>query len=145
MSTMTHAAPASDQNPALSEAKPFAWVSLGWLGLALAVCWARSPQPAVLGWLGLVWLLAVADLAITAGAIGALLRLTTVSEDNRMAASVQAFTWGAVKLACLGVFVVLLVNGTQIPVSSLLLGLGTMIVVPILGGLWWSQRIFKHA
>jgi hypothetical protein len=129
-----------------SEAGPFIWVALAWLLCATAYCWiSTAGDRAAVFWLVVIWGLAMADLAATAGAIRAVLRVTAVSGENRPAAAIQAFTWGTVKLACLGLIIALMMRSATLPVASLLLGLGTMFGVPVVGGLWWSQRILKHA
>jgi hypothetical protein len=129
-----------------TEVRPFLWVAVGWLLGALAFCALRTAgDGTALLWLVAIWALAMADLAAMVAAIRAVFRLNSVSSEKRPAAAIQALTWGSVKLACLGLFIAIFVNSATLPVVSLLLGLGTMICVPVVGGFWWSQRILKHA
>jgi hypothetical protein len=94
-----------------------------------------------LGWTVGLWAVSVADLGVLAKAVSALLELGTSSLENRGDWIIQASYWGFLKLACLGIFATVLIMGHEIPVASLLTGIGTMVFVPLVGGLWWSKRI----
>jgi uncharacterized membrane protein len=56
--------------------------------------------------------------------------------------AIQAFYWGTLKLACVGILIILLVKGESIPGGiprvGMLVGLGTLIGVPLLGGIFWN-------
>jgi hypothetical protein len=46
--------------------------------------------------------------------------------------------WGMAKMAALGALMAVTWNAKNIPTLSLLLGIGSLIVIPVLGGLSWS-------
>ena len=99
-----------------------------------------------LRWFLMLAALALFDLFALSRAVRAVSRLAGAgaAQPNREALAIQALVWGSIKIACLGLFGwVLLMGGTRpasIPIESLLPGLGTLIAVPLAGGLWWSQR-----
>lgn len=65
--------------------------------------------------------------------------------EKRTALAVQAFVWGLFKLACLGILGWILIVLQGSPTASLVFGLGTLVVVSLLGGWIWSQRVVRHA
>jgi hypothetical protein len=136
---------------------PFAIAAGIWLLTGGFLSWYFGPQEWSVfysaAWFCVLWTLCVLDLITLSKAIQAAFRLIgqdpnysgEVADQKRPALIVQAFYWGFIKLACLGTFTVILMRAQQIPSSSLLLGLGTLVVVPIFGGFWWSKRELHHA
>lgn len=120
----------------------FLGASLLWLVLSVAVCLVFSVSPK---WAIQLWAMSVVDLWALAKALSAVFGLVGVisSSQNRQKLVIQAFYWGTVKLACLGLFAVVLIKAKSIPSLSLVIGLGTMVTVPLLGGLIYSvaQRV----
>jgi hypothetical protein len=112
---------------------------MGWFALGTAGIWALAPEgqgPLFLGWWSGFFLFSVADLGTLAGLVGAL--LTGPPEGDRARWMVRLGFLGVVKLGLLGVAAFLLTGNRGIPSSSLLSGLGTLIVVPLVGGGLWS-------
>jgi hypothetical protein len=122
-------------------ATAFAWLGLGAIGLFFWEPEAAS-RPAAWSWMVGFWGFCVADLYALARTVFAVLAVAAEeSAEARAKLSIQALFWGILKLGCLGLFTLVLIrHGTGIPAKGLLLGLGTLIVVPIVGGYWWSQR-----
>jgi hypothetical protein len=128
---------------------PFGVVSLIWLILGEVLCTALNTNIeqalfAKMSFLGF-WLLSVLDLGILAKFLTSAGHLMNAGEHTRSAHTVQALVWGAGKIVCLGLFVLVLLKEHEIPMQSLLLGMGTLVVVPLAGGFIWSQRILQDA
>ncbi len=126
---------------------PFAIAASVWgiFGCAVAI-FSGAPVISSLGWMGGLWLLSLVDLVALAQAISAVVALgSDVRPEHKPALYTQAMTWGAIKLACLGGFAIVLIAGKGAPAAALLLGLGTMIVVPLAGGFFWSREVLNHA
>lgn len=128
--------------------RPFLTVACAWLALGLVLC-ARFPGEEsfshAFGYLGLLWLVCLIDLYSLARAVGAVLEHSTAIPENRGALTIQAFYWGMIKLLCLGILGIILFYGRAIPATSLLVGTGTLVVVPLVGGYRWSQRVPQNA
>lgn len=121
------------------QARPFLVTAVAWLLIAaVAEAWAGR-SVVILGWFFYLYALALVDLYALARLFQYGIGVMIQSIEKRPALIVRAFTWGAVKLACLGIFGLTLLHGDRIPVSALLMGLGTLVVVPLFGGLLWSR------
>ena len=119
--------------------KPFVWAALVWGAAGSALVALLSPEPQRPG--ALVWWLAfyafsVADLALLAGIVGVLVGGPPSGSRSRGMARLLFLV--SAKLAVLGAGVFLMIGNRGIPNASLLSGLGTLIVVPVLGGGLWS-------
>ena len=95
--------------------------------------------------MGLLWFLSILDLAVLSKLGLVLFSLVNAEGARRSALTIQAFFWGAFKIICLGLFVITLLKGQKIPVSGLSLGMGTLVVVPLLGGFLWSRKVLTDA
>jgi hypothetical protein len=91
------------------------------------------------------WVLSIMDLVVLAKFLSTVAHYLNAKELTRAALGVQALIWGLFKILCLGLFVLVLLKGQEIPLHGLLLGMGTLVVVPLAGGFFWSQRILKNA
>ena len=60
---------------------------------------------------------------------------SSVSPENRLWRAIRAFSWGTLKLICVGIFIVVLIRAGDVSVMGRLLGAGTLVVVPLVGGL----------
>ena len=80
------------------EAAPFLWVSLFWLGISAVFSHGLSL------WLFGLWLLCVADLGAMVFMFRAVFGLMNDGAEKRAAYVLNASVWGAIKLACLGLF-----------------------------------------
>jgi hypothetical protein len=127
----------------------FGTVSIVWLILGEVLCWGFNSNveqafvayKSVLGF----WLLSVLDLTVLAKFLSSTGSLMNATEETKSAHAVQALVWGLAKVVCLGLFVLVLLKGHEIPMHSLLLGMGTLVVVPLAGGYIWSQRVLQNA
>lgn len=107
------------------------------------------------GWawisVGYFWLFALAsilDLWILGMALRTVLSWMENAEkpsEKRTALAIQAFVWGLFKLICVGFLGWLVIAFRGTPTGSLVFGLGSLVVVSLLGGLIWSQRVVRHA
>lgn len=123
----------------------FFWVAGLWW--ALSAAWVSNAGSS-LSWLSAIWFLCMADLFALAKLVSALLELVGSENEDRKKhgqAVIRASSWGAIKLACLAFIGMVLFRGRDIPTYSLLAGLGTLVVVPIFGGLGWHLRGERHA
>ncbi len=124
---------------------PFLLTALGWMALSAWVCWRFSPdQESALGsvkWMLVLAGICCADLFSLAKVVAIVLDLIVSAEagitQNRTGLAFQASFWGGLKLACLLLFGAVLYRGQNIPTAGLLAGTGTVVVVPLIGGLFW--------
>lgn len=127
--------------------KPFLIVAGAWLVLGLGLCAGFSAHKTglALSWMGVLWALCLLDLYALSRAVGATLTMMSGEGENRGPLVVRALYWGVVKLTCLGILGAALSFGRSIPVIALLMGIGTAVVVPLIGGYGWSQKVLRHA
>jgi hypothetical protein len=127
----------------------FLWASLAWLVLGWVFCaflgTSRADALASGFWMAIFWGLCVLDLWVLARFMSVAMAWMNAEPEKRTAYSIQAFCWGLFKLVCLGLFIGVLLKGYEIPTYGLLLGMGTLGVVPLFGGFLWSQRILRNA
>jgi hypothetical protein len=117
----------------------FAFVSLLWLIIGAAGCRYFSVNTADfhhnMAWLLGLWGLCLFDLFTLGKTVEGLLSLVANTAENRAFSTIQTFSWGFLKLVCLGIFILLMSHGKSIPTAGLLLGMGTLAIVPLVGGL----------
>ena len=92
-----------------------------------------------LPWFLGIWVLSMADLAALGKMVQVVISASQAAPENRKAHVIRAFTWGVVKLACFGLLIAVLVNAKVIPAVALLMGLATLVMVPLVGGFVWSR------
>jgi hypothetical protein len=139
---MNEVANPTEVSPQVVRPRPFYWAASGWLALSLAVASLSVPRedvPRAAAWVVILFVVAAADLVSIARLVSAVFDLMSATAENRGARIIQASYWGILKLACLGIFTILVFKGQQVPVTSLLLGVGTMVCVPLIGGFLWSK------
>jgi hypothetical protein len=125
---------------------PFVWVALAWLAVGLILCYFlafQAPIGLVFGWFFLLWAICLVDFLSMVISFSKFLDLKAGS--IRIRQFFEAAFWGAVKLVCLGLFGIVLLKGRSIPTVGLLAGFGTLFIVPLVGGFWWSFKEFLHA
>jgi hypothetical protein len=88
------------------------------------------------GWFFLFWILGVADLATIAALVFSMVTWQDTGDRARM--GIRIAVLGIAKVTLLLIFGAILFLRHGIPQSSLLVGLATLIVVPLLGGFAWS-------
>jgi hypothetical protein len=126
--------------------RSFVWVAMIWALLGLGASLFGVPREDALRgafWFLILFSVSAADLYSISRLVSAVLDLMAESTENRIPRLIQASYWGFLKLACLGIFTVLVFKGHEIPVIALLMGVGTMVFVPLVGGYWWSIRCTK--
>ena len=125
----------------------FLGVSLGWLLLSVALCFFLGPEPRndQFLWMLVFWGLSNLDLSVLAKFMSVAVRWAGATPEKRPVLAIQAFCWGIFKVVCLGLFIFVLLKGYEIPTYGLLLGVGTLGIVPLVGGILWSQRVLRNA
>jgi len=127
---------------------PFLWVGLIWglIGLFTSLQSENSPFHVMMWTLGL-WFLCMLDLAAIAKTIAIVFILVSPQDlANKPAMIVQVIFWATLKFGCLGLLGFLFWSfGKELPNMALLMGLGTLLVVPLLGGFWWSHKELSYA
>src|ERR1700728_496511 len=83
-------------------------------------------------WLTGLYLLSLCDLVALGKTIEGMIFVADGSGENRAVRALQTFYWVLLKLFCLGIFTVVLIKGRSIPSAGLLLGVGTIGIVPLL-------------
>jgi hypothetical protein len=122
--------------------RTFIFATMAWAVLSLAITLFGTPHEEMnhaLRWLVVLFGVSIADLYSIARLVGTVLELIVTAPEKRLPGLIQASYWGILKLACLGIFSVLVFKGHDIPVTALLTGVGTMVFVPLVGGFWWSK------
>jgi hypothetical protein len=92
-------------------------------------------------WFSGLWMLCICDLLVLAKTVQGLFAFASGSVENRPAQVIQTFSWAFLKLVCLGIFTLVMMKGRPFPIPGLLAGLGTLVFVPLMGGLIWSSKI----
>lgn len=119
--------------------KCFLWSGIIWFFLGLGfVLWISIPDLRWVagGWFSLFWVLVMVDFATIAGLVGSMLLWQDSSDRARL--GVRVAVLGVLKVLWLVLFGAILFLKHGIPNPSLLVGLGTLIIVPLFGGLAWS-------
>jgi hypothetical protein len=123
--------------------KPFGVAAALWAVVAVALCRIFTANHAAfilnLFWMAGLYLLSVLDLVALGKTVqGAL----AIAAGNRAGSAIQTFYWFGLKLACLGIFILAMMSASHLgkatPTPGLLVGVGTVTMIPLLGGLFWS-------
>lgn len=128
--------------------KPFYWTAGSWLifgVLALVLIPGGMNSALAAKWFLGLWIVSLLDLFALERAVEAATGLMSEASENRGALVIRAFYWGAIKLACMGILGWIVIHASNAPVRALLLGLGTLVAVPLFGGFMWSQKELRHA
>jgi hypothetical protein len=104
------------------------------LGVLLNSLFSHEKLTGVVVFFG-VWLVALVDLIATIYLVD---RLTQKTQGTGFFSS--SLFLGIVKVACLAFLGVVLWSGQSLPVLSVLSGLATLVVVPIIGGIQLQKR-----
>ncbi|MBC7693014.1 MAG: hypothetical protein H7222_14725 [Methylotenera sp.] len=97
-------------------------------------------------WMLGLWTLCVLDLVALAKTIAAgIILMSDQAPEKKSALAVQALSWGSLKMIFLGVIGLVLWKASTVPTVALLSGIGTLLIVPLVGGFWWSQKELSHA
>ena len=124
--------------------QPFLQVSFVWvlLGTFLSLLLSKGAQPEVaLVWFLGFWALSIGNLFLLGKTVASLISLMSYSEKNeKTKKTLQFLLFAGMKFSCLGLFLLMLWHSKNAPKSAVFSGLGTLIVVPIGGGLLWSEK-----
>ncbi|MBU6375339.1 MAG: hypothetical protein KGQ59_05045 [Bdellovibrionales bacterium] len=121
---------------------PFLGAAGIWLVLGLGlIFFVSDPESRVLafGWFLLLWFLALADFVTIAALVFSIVYWEGTPDKARL--GIRMGLLGVLKVGLLVIFGTILSLRHGIPTSSLLVGTGTLIVVPIFGGLAWSFKV----
>lgn len=118
---------------------PFLKVGVLWLFIGSVLSFTLTKEenhPWVsVRWMLLLWLLVLVDIAALASFVSGMFDWRAGSKKNQVILIIRTSSWGVIKLACLGLLGTVLYRVKNIPPVPLLLGLSTLVVVPIGGGL----------
>lgn len=122
---------------------PFLLTTLVWAGMSAGVIFSFFPEPAASLRVFLVFFtLSVTDLFFLMKTVAALLLLMSdQGAENSAIHAIRALVYGSLKLLCLGAMAVFLWKFSNAPSLGILLGIGTLAVVPLAGGLIWSFSV----
>lgn len=122
--------------------RAFSFGFLAWNVVVALVCFLWTERPwASFGWALGIGLLCFLDILCIAAVVRPLLAIVAgTSGRERSRNIVQIFVCIPIKLACLGLLAVVLWAGRDIPNHALLLGSGTLVAVPLVGGLIWFKK-----
>ena len=120
--------------------KPFAVAGLFWAALSMTTLAIFSAQPQKdLFYFFIPFFLVCFDLFFLGKTVAVLsVLLSDQLAEKRLEMTLRLALWGVAKMAALAALVAVIWNGKSIPTFSLGLGLGSLIVIPFLGGLSWS-------
>lgn len=121
------------------KARPFVISALIWWGLG--TIFTKSL------WFSVVWIVCLFDFFAIFKTIACVLALMSDTQADKKAVLLfQTVFWGLMKLSCLGLLGGLLMMSQrfEIPQKSLLMGLATLMVVPLFGGFWWSRGAIQQ-
>ena len=127
-----------------STSVPFLVVGFAWAVFGALVCLQLAPEAQ--SFFALKWMLGLAlvcmtDLMVLAKAVASVIDLMALEHPGHQPKRiVQLMFWSTAKFVCLGAIGYILWNGRAIPQCALFTGLATLVVVPLLGGLWWSYQ-----
>lgn len=131
----------------LVESKPFLWTTLIWsiVGLLAVLGFTEEPKTAAVWYCGMLTL-SLMNLFLLVKFLAVVLVLVSdqVSEKRSMYL-IQAAFFGFCKLVVLGTMIALIFKANHAPALPILLGMGAMVVIPLGGGFWWSQKGLSHA
>ncbi len=121
-----------------------------WLLIAVSVCYGHGQSlfPQEAGWTIGIWALCTLGLIALGKLLAGVLNLASGPVVNRLSHLVQTSVWILIKLACFLILNAILVKSASVPRLAILLGFGTLGVVPLLSGLTWSwlsPEEFQHA
>ncbi|MDR3607486.1 MAG: hypothetical protein P4M08_08905 [Oligoflexia bacterium] len=123
----------------------FGLAGLIWLLLSAAICFKLSPDKAELRrsltWLCILFGLSILDLFALAQALSGLFDLMRNESEKPIFLVFRTSYWASIKLVCLIFLGFLMARGSSssgIPTPGLLTGISTLMVVPLLGGVFWQ-------
>ncbi len=144
--------PSNPDRAVLSQGAIFPFLVVGTLWLVLGLGLSIFGDPALeslkpnLKWMIGLWLLCLVDLFTAGMSLQAAIQVLNgenLSATEKATWIFRAAFWGTLKLVCLAALVVVLIRGQSAPKVALVLGLSTLVVVPLIAGIWWSRKEAK--
>lgn len=127
----------------------FAAAALIWVGvsafLCLKFCPPHEPIKRALTWFAILGGICLLDLFALAQALAGLFDLMQDGSSKPIFLIIRTSYWGGIKLVCVIFLGFLMVRGSSvagssgIPTVGLLTGVSTLVVVPLLGFLFWFK------
>ncbi len=120
--------------------KPFISAAVFWATLSVTTLFIFTAQPqAGIFHFFKLFILVGFDLFFLGKTVAVLSDLLSDQlAEKRPNQVLQLALWGMAKMAALAALIAVIWNGKNIPTLALFLGLGSLIVIPFLGGLTWS-------
>lgn len=130
-----------------SDLRAFFEASIFWLFASLTALQGLLPpqdrKSTQLGF-GMLWLVAVADLFVLRRLFLSITERLAASDHQKPRLTRQIWLWGHFKVICMGLFVLILLEGQKFTLLGHLLGIGTLWAVPLVGGFLWNWRELKR-
>ena len=126
--------------------RPFLVAAVVWAGISVfGIQFVFKGDAAALQTWAIFYSLSLTDLFFLVKTIAAtLLLMSDQGAEKRSAYAIQAIVFGGLKLLCLGMIIIFLWKFPDKSSTGVLIGLSGLIVVPLAGGFWWSQRLLKE-
>jgi hypothetical protein len=138
----------SFQAGALSMTKlicPFFLIALCWYLLSSVILFITQEHFAnSVKWLTILTAVGCLDLYAIAKVVQGILGITKAAEQ-KIVFITQIGLWVLIKLVCLILFGIALWVGREASGLALSLGAGTLMIVPVVGGVLWTQRELRNA
>lgn len=127
---------------------PFVWTAVAWLvvgGLVQLYQGTGETGLRPFYWFCAFWALSMLNLFLLLKVVASLLIFVSENEGSKKAVTPLSLAlWTTAKIAGLGLLVFTLLRSDQASVWGVVFGLGAFIVVPLLGGLWWSRGVLAQ-
>jgi hypothetical protein len=119
---------------------PFLWTAACWLLSALVISLLLGGDTKMAFLTAGIWALCVTNLIFLGKTVASVLGLMSYSDRNT---KIAAFVWAGAKFTCLGVLIWVLSWVDRTNLAPVLLGTATLLVVPLVGGIFWrlSQNV----
>ena len=137
-----------NKKPAGFYFRPFVWVALfsGVVGVcANGYLVDSSGRKEAVLWFLTLWGVSCLNLAaLTQAGLKVLGWMRDTGQKHSPALMVQVFFWGTIKFVCLILLGSLIWRSRSVPGMTLVLGLSTLVVVPLFGGYLWSRTDYAR-
>lgn len=128
--------------------RPFAWITLLYgaaAGIATVMNATAGQASRELFWFLALFFGSVVNLFALSKAVGKVIEWMQYSGQNRSSGLlVEILFWGTLKFGCLILLGSLIWRSRSVPGMTLVLGLSTLVVVPLFGGYLWSRTDYAR-
>lgn len=120
---------------------PFVYTTLIWGVVATLVVLGFTPEPyRAAFWFALLYGMVVCNLFFLVKSIAVVIVLLSYQgAEKQTRHAIQLAFWGTAKFSTLGALIAVIWKAKDIPTLALAMGMGTLLVVPFIGGFWWSN------